>query len=122
MKRRVQSYSKTANLTVIEPWPVFSSNETSLPDSNPYFSRWDINDKVVVMYSGNHGITSKVDKFLNIIESVRNPIVEFVFVGGGVLFDKVEHFARLNKNVKAFPYVPKEDLHYYLLRNALIRR
>jgi len=114
MKRRVQSYSKTANLIVIEPWPVFSSNETSLPDSNPYFSRWDINDKVVVMYSGNHGITSKVDKFLNIIESVRNPIVEFVFVGGGVLFDKVEHFARLNKNVKAFPYVPKEDLHYSL--------
>jgi len=73
----------------------------------------NIDDKFVVMYSGNHSPCHPLDTVLEAALRLRdNPKVHFLFVGGGSEFNKVRDFADRHdlSEVTCLPYQPIEKL------------
>lgn len=67
----------------------------------------------VVMYSGNLGMTQRLDVVLDAAERLRDhPEILFAFVGGGAAEAglKAEALRRSLSNVRFFPYQPKAEL------------
>ena len=69
--------------------------------------------KFVVMYSGNHSPCHPLDTVLAAAEKLStDPRIQFLFVGGGSEFKKVQAFASALKltNVTTLPYQPLDKL------------
>ena len=92
-----------------------------LPDDNDrvtsFKKRYDLENKTVIMYSGNIGLYYDLENLIKVIERFkdRNDVV-FTFVGDGTKKKEIEAYAGQNKmnNVKFIPYQDKEDLIYSL--------
>jgi glycosyltransferase involved in cell wall biosynthesis len=70
-------------------------------------------DKFVVMYSGNHSPCHPLDGVLAAADELKTePLLHFLFVGGGSEFKKVQAYAqeRALKNITCLPYQPMEKL------------
>lgn len=72
-----------------------------------------LNERFVVMYSGNHGLSQRLDQILDtaVLLRDRNDI-EFVFVGDGASKPQLVARAEAEQltNVRFRPYVPKAQL------------
>jgi len=80
---------------------------------NPFRKRLGLEDRFVVMYSGNFGYVWDLDLVLDAAAALRgDPEIVFVLVGDGSTRGRVE--ARLRRdalsNVKLLPYQPSERL------------
>jgi len=90
---------------------------TSTKGSNPLTSRLELENRFVVMYSGNAGI---VHDFGAIFEAMRllrdDPRIYFLFVGDGPRRREVEEFARREgvTNFSYRDYFPRDLLRYSL--------
>lgn len=80
---------------------------------NPFVIEHELQDKFVVLFSGNLGL---VNEFATVLEAARllrdrNDIV-FLFIGGGAKAGEIATFAEQNnlKNVRLLPYQPRERL------------
>jgi glycosyltransferase involved in cell wall biosynthesis len=72
-----------------------------------------LNDKFVIMYSGNHSPCHPLATLLAAArELAREPRYAFVFIGGGSEFERVKQFAAAHKltNVRCEPYLPLKEL------------
>jgi colanic acid biosynthesis glycosyl transferase WcaI len=72
-----------------------------------------LQDKFVVMYSGNAGRSHTFDEICGAMLALRaDPQVVFLFVGGGKRANDVEAFAQSHElaNFKRLPYFPLEEL------------
>jgi glycosyltransferase involved in cell wall biosynthesis len=72
-----------------------------------------LQDKFVVMYSGNHSPCNPLDTLLQAAERLaRDPRFHFMFVGGGSEQKKVRRFAeeRELQNIQILPYQPMQRL------------
>ncbi|WP_103019809.1 glycosyltransferase family 4 protein [Salinibacter altiplanensis] len=100
--------------------PVWSRKEEVAPLShadNPLREELGLNDKFVVMYSGNAGVAHRFDEVLAVAKALDgHPDIEFVFVGEGPKKDRIQAFADEHdlSNVRYLPYFPREDLQYSL--------
>ncbi len=100
-------------IAVIRPWPhddVISFN----PSGRRTFREQNgLDDKYVVMYSGNHSTCHPLDTLLCAAEQLKaNRQIAFCFVGGGSGFRKVQDFARDQRlvNITCLPYQPLDQL------------
>ena len=90
---------------------------TSVNGANPLTSRLELENRFVVMYSGNAGI---VHDFGAIVEAMRllrdDPRIYFLFVGDGPRRREVEEFARREgvANFSYRDYFPRDLLRYSL--------
>jgi colanic acid biosynthesis glycosyl transferase WcaI len=98
------------------------------PERNPLRREWGLEDKFVVEYSGNLGVSHFFEDILAVagkLEPCRD--VRFVFVGGGMRFMEVERFVKEKNlsNVLLVPYRDRSvlaqslsvgDVHYVSLR------
>ena len=96
---------------------VWSDQEEVKPvprEENPYRREWGVDDRTLVMYSGNFGIGHDVDTFLNAArELADDDRIRFAFVGGGKKKEQVERFVReegLEATCVIAPYQPRERL------------
>ncbi len=92
-----------------------------LPKDHPrvlaFKEKYGIQDKFVIMYSGNIGLYYDLLEIEKIIETFKdNKDVVFAFVGQGTVLEEMEQYKRANKvgNIVFIPYQPKEDLVYSL--------
>lgn len=72
-----------------------------------------LEEKFVVMYSGNLGLTQRLEEFLLAAELLRDlPRVVFVFVGQGSQRESLVNLVRQKNltNVRFFDYQPKSEL------------
>ncbi|KRL42204.1 glycosyltransferase family 4 protein [Lacticaseibacillus manihotivorans] len=85
--------------------------------------KYRLEDKFVVMYSGNIGLYYDLENLIKVIEkfpagtkSAGGQKVEFVFVGAGSMLDTLKQYVEMHemKNVSFIPYQPKADLIYSL--------
>jgi colanic acid biosynthesis glycosyl transferase WcaI len=96
--------------------PVWSLDQAVYfePDGREAFRRQlGVENKFVVMYSGNHSPLHPLETMLQAALQLRNNLgIAFVFVGGGSEFLRVEAFARelALPNVVCMPYRPLESL------------
>jgi glycosyltransferase involved in cell wall biosynthesis len=83
------------------------------PKRNAFSIAHGLADRFVVMYSGNHGLTQELDRYLALADRLRDlEDVLLVFVGDGAskraLRERVEE--RRLSNVKLMPYASREAL------------
>ncbi len=102
-----------------EIYPLSSDNE-GVAD---FKYRVELENKYVIMYSGNIGLYYDLENILKVIEKfpagTKTPDgreVAFAFVGAGSIKDKLQTYAQEKdmKNVYFIPYQNKEDLIYSL--------
>lgn len=96
-------------MVIVPPW---SHTEPAAPlehASNPFRRRLGPGGELVVMYSGNHGITSPLSTLLAAAESLADePRLKFIFIGGGARKHEVD--SAVSQNVRSLPYQPLETL------------
>lgn len=116
-ERILQKLSIAENIHVVPPWPHDDDLETISHEKNPFREAHRLEDKFVVMYSGNHSICHPLDTLLQAAFLVRNdPNIVFLFVGGGVRTEDVRKFKAKHKlgNVIQLPYEDRKNIKYSL--------
>lgn len=116
---------KVPSYTMINNW--IDENEIyPLPFENKvvkkFRKKYKIEDKFVIMYSGNIGLYYDLDNLIRLIKKFQGikasngRTVEFVFVGAGALLGKLKSYAIEQKmsNVTFIPYQKKENIIYSL--------
>lgn len=79
--------------------------------------KYDLENKTVVMYSGNIGLYYDLENLITVIGKFRErEDVVFAFIGDGTVKDKLIDYVHEYKlsNVKFIPYQDKADLNYSL--------
>lgn len=104
-------------LTVMPPWP-HAEHDLSVPHSeNPFRKEHGLEDKFVIMYSGNHALTNPIETVIDAALQMqdREDLV-FLFVGGGVRKRSVDEAIATHEpsNLISLPYQPKDSIRYSL--------
>ncbi len=104
-------------LTVLPPWPHEDHVEPIAHGENPFRKKYNLEGKIVFMYSGNHGIALPLATFLEAAVQFKDDTrAMFVFIGGGAR--KVEVTDTISKhhltNMISLPYQPMSELRYSL--------
>ncbi|MEM8484867.1 MAG: glycosyltransferase family 4 protein [Bacteroidota bacterium] len=100
--------------------PLWDKVEEFIPvskEENPLVKELRLEDKFVIMYSGNAGLAHQFDELLLTMEQLKDhPRFFFLFVGSGAQRAHIESFA-LNKNIRNYMYLdyfPREQLRFSL--------
>lgn len=100
-------------LAVMPPWSHSEKVGFDAAGREEFRRQHGLQDKFVVMYSGNHSPCHPLDTLLGAALALRDdPTVAFLFVGGGSEFRKVTNFVRENglTNIQQLPYQPIDRL------------
>lgn len=79
--------------------------------------QYELQDKFVIMYSGNIGLYYDLENIIKVIgEFKHHEDIVFAFVGDGTVKNQIEEYSIQNQlsNVTFIPYQKKEDLIYSL--------
>lgn len=101
--------------TLLEVIPNWADIDAIVPQKkdNPFRSRHELQDRFVVMYSGNMGLAHELDSIIDaaVVLQYRTDI-EWVFIGGGARRRALEHRVKTLKlqNVRFLPYQPRWSL------------
>jgi colanic acid biosynthesis glycosyl transferase WcaI len=84
-----------------------------LPRENEIRSKWKLENKFVILYAGNFGLSQGLDTILDsagILNAFKD--ILFVFVGGGATRDALIGVAEKRglSNVRFFPFEPREGV------------
>ena len=105
--------SNPNSVSIVPPWSHDDAVSYSPEGRSSFRSIHDLENKFVVMYSGNHSPCHPLDTLLNaaLVMSKQNRYA-FCFVGGGSEQSKVRDFAKLHRldNILCLPYQPMEKL------------
>ena len=100
-------------IVVVPPWPLDDHLSAVAHDQNPFRRQHGLEDRFVLMYSGNHSPTNPIDTMIDAARALKDePRVVFAFVGGGSDKAKVEE-SNL-PNVVSLPYQRLDFLRYSL--------
>lgn len=113
MKKVVANYVDESNIKVVYNW---SHNERMVPvqkESNPFLRQLGLEEKFIVLYSGNMGMTHDVDALVDVANELKDDNdIQFLFIGDGAKKKIVErkiHDYSL-KNCMTLPYQDKDVL------------
>lgn len=84
---------------------------------NTFARKHGLTNKLVVMYSGNLGMTHDIESIVYTAEHLKeNPSIHFVIIGDGAKKTKIENYVKDKQlsNVLILPYQDKEVLPYSL--------
>jgi len=100
-------------ISVMPPWPLDDYLEPVPHESNPFRVAHNLQNKLVVMYSGNHASSNPLSTVLAAAARLQDePRLVFVFVGGGTAKKDVETAGL--PNVLSLPYQPLAGLRHSL--------
>ena len=104
-------------VAIVPVWSVVNKRYEGTRNQNPYRISHGFQDKIVVMYSGNHAYVHPLETLLEAILLLReDPRFVFVFVGEGVRKKSVSTFKskHLLDSIIQFPYEPRNNIHHSL--------
>lgn len=107
----------SGKMAIIPPWPHEDHIETVPHEGNPFRNEHGLQDKVVVMYSGNLSPASPVTTILEAAKRLEDIAdLTFLFVGGGLGKKAVDELIARERptNIRSLPYQPIEKLRYSL--------
>jgi len=119
-------------IVVIPPWSHDSEVRFDAEGRARFRKLHGLDDKFVIMYSGNHSPCHPLDTILKAAEKLaENPEMAFLFIGGGSQFTQVKQFAVEHSlsNIRCLPYQPLDqlagtlsaaDLHLVVMGNPFV--
>ncbi|MFL5240817.1 MAG: glycosyltransferase family 4 protein [Gemmataceae bacterium] len=115
MKQRVvQRGVEPAKIAIVPNWADVSALKTNETNerNNSLRKEWGLEDRFVVMYSGNLGLSQNLSQVLDAAEMLQGERAAFVFVGEGAAKERLMSLAAERKldNVQFQPYQPKNQL------------
>lgn len=118
MKRRIlQKGVRDDRLHTIPLWDRVEEFSIVARDENPLIDALGLEDKFVVMYSGNAGLAHRFEELLYAMQQLKHhPRIFFLFVGSGPRREQIEMFAEANQiqNYRYLDYFPRDQLRYSL--------
>ena len=118
MRDRILAKAPVASkLHVVPPWPHDDVLEDVPHEVNPFRRRHGLDGAFVVMYSGNHGLSSPLGTLLEAAgRLVGEPRLKFLFVGGGVAKKEIDALVARTAppNILSLPYEPLEKIRFSL--------
>ena len=116
MANKVSSYMTADKKVEVLPDWVNTSKFSPIDKNNNWFTKkYFDKDKIIVIYSGNLGLTHDVDTIFSGIEKmVMYDKISFTIIGGGARKDEVILNSKRIKNLRYIPFQPIEDLPYLL--------
>ena len=113
MRRRVISHGvRPDRIRLIPNW-IDTSVVYPVKENNAFRSRFGLDDKFVVMHSGNMGLTQQLHHLIDVADDMRHrDDVVLAFVGGGASRSTLEGIVQERglSNVRFIPYQPREEL------------
>lgn len=110
MSESITAYT-TKKVHIIPPWADTSYVKSVKAENNQFIKAHRLDNKFVVMYAGNLGITHPVETLISVAEQLKNDArFMFVIIGEGEkknLLQKLQDKAQLN-NVLLLPYQTPE--------------
>ena len=116
-ERLVKKLDVREKITILPPWPHTDYDESVEHSENPFRRQHGLTGKFVVMYSGNHSLTSPVITVLDAAVKMQDrPDLVFMFIGGGIGKRDVREILERHhpKNIVDLPYQPFDQLRYSL--------
>lgn len=114
MQQRVTAKNiPESKLEIVPPWSQDENVDFDEAGRQAFRTKHGLNDKFVVMHSGNHSPCHPMNTVLEAArELATNDNIRFLFVGGGSEFGKIAEFARSHglSNIVSLPYQPWEEL------------
>lgn len=113
--RRLHSDRK--GIDVIPVWPVMESVYEGKREDNPFRQENGFDDRIVIMYSGNHSVMHPLTTLLEAAVLLKDDKrFLFVHIGGGVRLQEVRDYKEEYglDNVMILPYQPRERIHLSL--------
>lgn len=115
MKKAVVQYVAEDKIKIVYNW---AHNEHIRPidkKENVFLADLKLQDKFIVLYSGNMGMTHDIDVLVDVADRLKeNDKIHFLFIGEGakkaVVEEKVARYSL--KNCSVLPYQPLEVLPY----------
>lgn len=112
----IEKYTKKEAI-IIPNWVNSDFLKPISKTENTFAIKHQLTDKLVVMYSGNLGMTHDIESIVDTAEILKNnPHIHFVIIGDGVKKAKIDQSVKEKnlKNVLLLPYQVKEVLPYSL--------
>ena len=100
-------------IAVIPPWSQDNDVRFAAAGREQFRKAHGLQDKFVVMYSGNHSPVHPLDTLMQAAERLKNDeSIALCFIGGGSEFKRVQRWAEAGKraNVLCLPYQPLSEL------------
>ncbi|MAE66238.1 MAG: hypothetical protein CMJ18_18360 [Phycisphaeraceae bacterium] len=116
-QRLVAKVDVRDKMKIIPPWPHEDHLDVVEHADNPFRREHGIDDRFVIMYSGNMGLTTPVTPLLEAALRLQDhERLRFMFIGGGFGMNDVKETIEKHapRNVIALPYQPLETLKYSL--------
>ncbi|WP_269542316.1 glycosyltransferase family 4 protein [Cerasicoccus fimbriatus] len=101
----------------IPPWPMENHLERIEHAQNSFRTKHGLDDKLVVMYSGNHSVVHPLGTVIQAALQMQDcDKVMFVFIGGGLGKEDVDAAIEQHqpKNMLSLPYQPLDQIRYSL--------
>jgi glycosyltransferase involved in cell wall biosynthesis len=105
------------NTEIIPVWPVMNEFYEGERMKNPFRIENNFENRIVIMYSGNHSVMHSFSTLLNVAMELKdNEQFLFVHIGGGIRLHEVLDFKSNNNlnNIIVLPYQPREKIHLSL--------
>jgi glycosyltransferase involved in cell wall biosynthesis len=107
--------NNNSNIIVVPPWCHEENIKNVLNSKNYFIKKYKLNNKFVIIYSGNHSIANPLITFFKVAKILKkNTRIQFVFIGEGNIKNDLLKYKELNKldNILMLPYVSLSQLKY----------
>jgi colanic acid biosynthesis glycosyl transferase WcaI len=104
-------------MLIMPPWPHEDQVQAEESEPNPFRTRHGLNDRFIIMYSGNHSPSNPLRTLLEAAIRLKDDAsIRFLFVGGGSAKKEVETYIREHNltNAMSLPYQPLAELRHSL--------
>jgi len=117
MKKMLMCSASDKKIKVIPWWADTESIKPIAKEKNRFITEHNLEEKFIVMYSGNFGLTHNIEKILNAALMLKaDSNIKFVIIGNGPKKKIVDLFERKHnlKNLLVLPFQEEEMLPYSL--------
>lgn len=113
MKTRLEQYVDKSLIQVVPVWTDNEYLQAVEKKQNTFLKQRGLQDKFIVIYSGNMGKSHPVEVLLRLAEELQaETSIYFLLIGGGDKFEKINKEVAHNKlkNIAVLPWQPTEML------------
>lgn len=119
MRDKVKKYTLDADhnkIIIISNWGDGNFIKPVKKEVNPLVKKFGVENKFVVMYAGNFGLTHNLEIFVDVAKELKDQPVIFMFIGEGAKKKKIIALVEEQQllNFKILPYFDRELLPFSL--------